>query len=132
MMAHVLLEVKVSELVIVGTNLKKLGKLGIGEDNTPVRLVLEFVGLDVLVNLLGNSSAGHLGSRGLVKEGTKLVTKRSGLHKATGFLVARTTTLETALDEVLELTLDNLLKELELALDRTVKRSKFLEFVRKI
>jgi len=85
--AHILLEVEVSKLISL-LELKESSKLGIGVNLATIRLVLELVGADVGINLLGNSSASQLGSLVLSEESSKLVGNLGGLHKARGGTVA--------------------------------------------
>jgi len=86
--AHILLEVKVGELIL-GLKLKKSRKLLVGVDLATIILVLELVGADVGVNLTCNLGAGHLRTLILGKERGELVANLSRLDKATGGAVAR-------------------------------------------
>jgi len=79
--AHVLLEVEVSKLVGL-LKLKKASKLGVGVDLATIGLVLEIMVANVHIDLTGNLSASHLGTSGLLKEGSELVTNAGGLHEA--------------------------------------------------
>jgi hypothetical protein len=102
--AHVALEVEVGEL-IGRLELEESSKLLVGVDLASVLLVLEVVRANVLVDVAGNLSPGHLGSRGLVEELGKLVTNERGLDESRGGTVSG---LALALDALL-------LRSLELA-----------------
>jgi hypothetical protein len=126
-MLHVTLEVEVGELVTLG-NLKQLGELGIGVDNTTIRLVLQVVRADVGVNVLADLGASHLGTNLLTKELGELVTDHGGLHESRGLSVARAATLLAGrLCGQLHLTRHDLLKSLEIALHGREETNELLE-----
>jgi len=126
-MLHVTLEVEVCELVTLG-NLKKLGELGIGVDNTSIRLVLQVVRADVGVNVLAHLGASHLGTNLLTKELGELVTDNGGLHESGGLSVTRAATLLAgSLCRQLHLTRHDLLKGLEIALHGREETNELLE-----
>jgi len=125
--AHEALEVEVGELILL-LELKKSGKLGIRVDLAAIGTVLKLVGADVGIDVAGHSSASHLGTLLLAKEGSKLIADASGLDKAGRLAVARLTlTLRALLLGSLELTLPLLLHGLVLRLDGRNHRSKLLE-----
>lgn len=124
---HVTLEVEVGELVTLG-NLKKLGELGIGVDNTTIRLVLQVVRADVGVNVLADLGAGHLGTNLLTKELGELVADDGGLHESGGLSVTRAATLLAGrLCGQLHLTRHDLLKGLEITLHGREEANELLE-----
>jgi hypothetical protein len=126
-MLHVTLEVEVGELVSLG-NLKKLGELGIGVDNTTIRLVLQVVRANVGVNVLADLGASHLGTNLLTKELGELVTDDGGLHESGGLSVARAATLLAgSLCRQLHLTRHDLLKGLEITLHGREETNELLE-----
>ena len=83
MRAHVTLEVEVSKDLILA-NLEEARKLNIRVDLATILLVLKSVLTDILVDITGHISAGHLSARGLGKESSELVTDASRLNKTTG------------------------------------------------
>ena len=87
MRAHVALEVEVGKLIGL-LKLEKLGELGIRVDLATVLLILKIVGADVLVDLTGHLSAGHLSTSVLAEEGSELTTDKGGLDKTTRAAVA--------------------------------------------
>jgi len=97
--------------------LEKSSKLGIRVDLATICLVLEIVGADVGIDVASHGSARHLGALVLAKEGCKLVTDASGLHKTTRGTVARLAlALGALLLGSLKLALPLLLKTLVLRL----------------
>ena len=84
---HESLKVEVSQL-IGGSELEKLGKLGVGVNLAAIVLVLEVVGADVLVNLLANRRAGHLSAGSLSEKLGKLLADERGLDEAGRLAVA--------------------------------------------
>jgi len=124
---HVTLEVEVGELVTLG-NLKKLGELGVGVDDTTIRLVLQVVRANVGVNVLADLSASHLGTNLLTKELGELVTDDGGLHESGGLSVTRAATLLAgSLCRQLHLTRHDLLKGLEITLHGREETNELLE-----
>ena len=83
---------------------------------------------NVLVDVAGNLSAGHLSSRGLGKEGGKLVADASGLNKSAG---GTSTRLALALGALLlgnlKVASPLLLKSAVLSLERIDESAKLLE-----
>jgi hypothetical protein len=126
-MLHVTLEVEVGEL-ITRLEVKKLGEGSIRVDLATIGLVLKTLGTDVAVDLLGDLSASHLGASGLAKELGKLITDASGLDEAGRLAVAGSLLLlGRGLLGVLELTTNNLLEGLEIALHAGEDARKLLE-----
>jgi len=126
-MLHVLLEVEIGKAIVL-TNLKELGKLGVGVDDATIGLILKVVGIDVGVDLLANISASHLGSNGLAKELSKLIADASGLDKAGGLAVATgLALLRRGLLGVLHLTANLLIEVLELVLESRGHGEKLLD-----
>uniref|UniRef100_A0A6C0H1H6 Uncharacterized protein n=1 Tax=viral metagenome TaxID=1070528 RepID=A0A6C0H1H6_9ZZZZ len=126
-MLHVLLEVEIGKAIVL-TNLKELGKLGVGVDDATIGLILKVVGIDVGVNLLADIRASHLGSNGLAKELSKLIADASGLDKAGGLAVATgLALLRRGLLGVLHLTANLLIEVLELVLESRGHGEKLLD-----
>jgi hypothetical protein len=126
-MLHVTLEVEVGELVTLG-NLKKLGELGIGVNNTTIRLVLQVVRANVGVDVLAHLGASHLGTNLLTKELGELVTDDGGLHESGGLSVTRAATLLAgSLCSQLHLAGHDLLKGLEITLHSREEANELLE-----
>ena len=130
--AHVALEVEVGEL-ITRTELEERGKGGVGVDLATVRLVLEGVGADVLVDLAGDLSAGHLGTRGLAKESGELITDESGLHETTwGAVSDLALAALNSLLSSLELTGPLLLEGAEVSAERRELRGELVELAKEL
>jgi len=124
---HVTLEVEVGKLVTLG-NLEKLGELGIGVDDTTVRLVLQVVRADVGVDVLAHLSASHLGTNLLTKELGELVADDGGLDETGGLSVTGAATLLAGrLRGQLHLARHDLLKGLEIALHGREEANELLE-----
>ena len=130
--AHVALEVEVGQLVGL-LQLQELGQLGIRVDLAAILLVLEVVAADILVDLAGDLSAGHLGASRLAEESGKLSTDQGGLHKTTGRAVATLAlTLGARLLGVLHLTSPTLLESAELAAEAGKKGVNLLQLLSEI
>jgi len=116
--AHILLEVKVGELIL-GLKLKKSGKLLVGVDLATIILVLELVGADVGVNLASDLGAGHLRTLILGEERGELVANLSRLDEATrGAVASLALLLGARLLGRLELAGRLLLEDTEISLER--------------
>jgi len=125
--AHVLLEVEVSKLVGL-LELKKASKLGVRVDLATIGLVLEVMVANVHIDLTGDLSASHLGTSGLLKEGSELVTDAGGLHKTGRSAVASLAlALGALLLSRLKLASPLLLKSAVLRLKSGQKSAKLLE-----
>lgn len=85
--ADILLEVKVVKLVVL-LNLQQVGQLSIGNNGSTVGLQLQIVGLDILVEFLGDFSARHFSASGLADERSELVTDKGRLGETRRGLVA--------------------------------------------
>ena len=79
--AHVPLEVEVCELIGV-LELEESRELGVGVDFASIGLVLKVIRANVSIDVTGNLSARHLGSRRLLEEAGKLITDLRGLDES--------------------------------------------------
>jgi hypothetical protein len=125
--AHVALEVEVGELIL-SANLEERSEGGVRVNLTAVILILEGVSADILVDLTGHLSAGHLSALILAKEGGKLITDKGGLHKTTWGAVANLAL--AALDALLssaELTSPTLLETTEVRAEGSELRTDLVE-----
>ena len=125
--AHVALEVEVSQHIVLG-DLEKAGKLGVRVNLTAIGLVLKVVLANVLVDVASDLSASHLSSRGLGKEGGKLVADASGLDKSAGGTGTRLAlALRALLLGDLKITSPLLLESAVLSLEGIDESTKLLE-----
>jgi hypothetical protein len=85
--AHVLLKVEVGKLITL-LKVEKGLELSISLDDAAVLRVLELVGADVGVDLLGDLSSGHFSSRKLAEESSKFVGDLGRLDEARRSTVA--------------------------------------------
>lgn len=85
--AHVALEIEVSKL-LGGGDLEKGAERLVRVDLATILGILEIVSADVLVDLAGDLGAGHLGTKLLSKEGSKLVADLGRLNKTAGLTVS--------------------------------------------
>ena len=115
MLVEVLLEIEVGELLTLG-DLEDLLERSIRGD---VVLVLEALLLDIVVHLLGDIGAGDEGARGVTEELAELIGNLEGdledgeaLGRITLGLSANTA---LALASILDLTVDTLVKALDLS-----------------
>jgi len=123
---HVALEIEIGEL-ISGSEREELGEARVGVDLASVLLVLESLLADVRVDLLGDLSAGHLGSNGLSEELGELVTDARGLDESRRSPVSRRLPLLGVLLRALELAREDLLKGLVISLHGSEERRHLLE-----
>ena len=124
---HEALEVEVGQL-IRGLGLEESGQLAVGDNDASISLVLQLVGADVLVDLAAHSSTGHLGSLGLAKEDSQLVTDQGGLDETRGGAVSSASLLDGGLLGGLDLAGEGLLEGLEITLQRREDAGQLLEF----
>jgi len=128
---HVSLKVEVGELVAI-SEVEKLLKLGVGKNNATVVLVLKGVSTNVLVDLLTDLSACHLNAVLLSKELSKILGDASRLDETRRLTVRVRLALLGVLLKGLHLTIDDLIKELEILLEGSDNTSELLDLSTKL
>lgn len=129
---QVALEIEIGK-GLVRLHTKKLLERSIGDNGATIRLVLEIVRLNILINFLGNRSARHFSTLLLAEENSKLITDAGGLHETRRLAVARVSlAAKGTLLGGLEVAHNRLLKELVLGLKSGNKRGKLRELAAKI
>jgi hypothetical protein len=120
---HILLEVKVSEL-ISGLKLKESSKFLVGVDLATIGRILELVSTNVSVNFTSDISASHFRALFLAKEGSEFIRNLSGLNETRRSAVSSLSlTLRRLLLGSLDFARPFLLKSLVFTLNRINKGS---------
>jgi len=126
-MLHELLKIEVSELILLA-DLEELSELSIRVNLSAIGLILKTMALNISIDLLAHLSTRHLSTNGLAKELGKLITDSGGLDEARRLTVAIVASLlRRELLSILHLTGNDLLKSLEIILDRREETNELLK-----